>query len=83
MPVVENTSHIGILRSSSNQERQAVESNIKEAKRTVYSLVGTGLHGEKWTRSRNCNITSTNIRFPGLIVWPGDNNTNWKILKCT
>ena len=71
MPVVENTSHMGILRSSSNQERQAVESNIKKAKRAVYSLMDTGLHGEKWTRSRNCNLTSTNICFPRLILWPG------------
>ena len=46
MPVVENTTHMGILRSSSNQERQAVESNIQKAKQTVYSLISTGLHGE-------------------------------------
>ena len=45
MSVVENTTHMGILRSTSNQERQAVESNIQKAKRSVYSLMGTGLHG--------------------------------------
>ena len=46
MPVVESTTHMGISRSSSNQEMQAVESNIQKAKRTIYSLMGTGLHGE-------------------------------------
>ena len=46
MPVIENTIHIGILRSFSNQEMQAVESNIQKAKRTIYSLLGTGLHSE-------------------------------------
>ena len=46
MPVVESTTHMGISRSSSNQEMQVVESNIQKAKRTIYSLMGTGLHGE-------------------------------------
>ena len=46
MPVVESTTHMGISRSSSNQEMQAVESNIQKAKRTLYSLMETGLHAE-------------------------------------
>ena len=46
MPVVENTTHMGILHLSSNQERQAFESNIQKAKLTVHSLMGTGLHSE-------------------------------------
>ena len=44
MPVVESTSHMRILRSSSNQEMQAVESNVQKAKRTANSFMGTGLH---------------------------------------
>ena len=46
MPVVDNTTHMGILRSSSNQELNAVEQNIQKARRTTYSLMGAGLHGE-------------------------------------
>ena len=46
MPVVNNTTHMEILRSSSNQELNAVEQNIQIARRTTYSLMGAGLHGE-------------------------------------
>ena len=46
MPVVDNTTHMGILRSSSNQELNAVEQNFQKARRTTYSLMGAGLHGE-------------------------------------
>lgn len=46
MPVVTSTTHMGILRTSTNQEMQNVETNIQKAKRTIYSLMGSGLHGE-------------------------------------
>ena len=46
MPVVDNTTHMGILRSSSNQELNEVEQNLQKARRTTYSLTGAGLHGE-------------------------------------
>ncbi|MCG8048991.1 MAG: reverse transcriptase domain-containing protein [Candidatus Thiodiazotropha endolucinida] len=46
MPVVDSTTHMGILRSSTNQEMKSVESNIQKARRTMFSLMGTGLHGE-------------------------------------
>ena len=46
MTVVDNTTHMGILRSSSNQDLNAVEQNIQKARRTTYSLMGAGLHGE-------------------------------------
>ncbi|MCG7875776.1 MAG: reverse transcriptase domain-containing protein [Candidatus Thiodiazotropha endolucinida] len=46
MPVVNNTTHMGIHRSSTNQEMHNVEINIQKAKRTTYSLMGSGLHGE-------------------------------------
>ena len=35
MPIVENTTHMGILRTSTNQEMRNVETNIQKAKRTV------------------------------------------------
>ena len=46
MPVVTSTTHMGIVRSSTNQEMKNVETNIQKARRTIYSLMGTGLHGE-------------------------------------
>ena len=46
MPVAEQTTHMGIPRSSSDQEMHAVETNIQKAQRTMYSLMGASLHGE-------------------------------------
>ena len=39
MPLVESTSHMGILRTSSNQDIQEVISNIQKARRTIHSLM--------------------------------------------
>ena len=46
MPITESTTHMGILRTSTNQEMQNVETNIQKAKRAAYSIMGSGLHGE-------------------------------------
>ena len=46
MPIVEKTTHIGITRSSKNSTMTTVEENIKKARRTLYSLMSTGMHGE-------------------------------------
>ena len=46
MPVVDNTTHMGILKTSTNQELNAVEYNIQKAKRTAYSLMGAVLDGK-------------------------------------
>ena len=46
MPVVTRTTHIGIMRSSTNQEMKNVEANIQKTSLTIYSLMGTGLNGE-------------------------------------
>ena len=45
LPVVTETMHMGIMRSANTQE-SAVQENIKKARRTIYSLMGAGLHGE-------------------------------------
>ncbi len=45
MPVVEETTHMGILRSS-NSEEATVKDNMNKARRTIYSLMAAGLHGE-------------------------------------
>ena len=45
LPDVSQTMHMGIMRSANTQE-SALQENIKEARRTIYSLMGAGLHGE-------------------------------------
>ncbi|VDI53577.1 Hypothetical predicted protein [Mytilus galloprovincialis] len=46
MPVVDKASHIGITRSQNNSAQTTVEENLKKTRRAIYSLMGTGLHGE-------------------------------------
>ena len=46
MTGADNTIHMGILRTSTNKKKNAVEHNIQKAKRTAYSLMGTGLHAK-------------------------------------
>ena len=45
MPVVQEAMHMGILRSQDSQE-SAVTHNIEKARRTVYSLMSAGFHGD-------------------------------------
>ena len=45
MPVVNEAMHMGILRSS-NTEDTVVRQNIAKARRTLYNLIASGLHGE-------------------------------------
>lgn len=45
MPVGDEAAHIGIVRSTDSQE-STVNQSIEKARRTVYSLMGAGLHGE-------------------------------------
>ena len=45
MPKVDKTMHVGICRSSDTDE-SAVAEHIKKARRTMYSLMSSGLHGE-------------------------------------
>ncbi|MEW8548618.1 MAG: reverse transcriptase family protein, partial [Candidatus Thiodiazotropha sp.] len=45
MPTVDNTTHVGICRSSDSDESTVIE-NVKKARRTLYSLMPAGMHGE-------------------------------------
>jgi hypothetical protein len=45
MPVMENTSHIGIQKSGNNSAQLTVDENIKKSSRAMYSLMGAALHG--------------------------------------
>ena len=53
MPVVSETMHMGILRSSDTQET-AVQENIAKAQRTLSSLMASGLHGENGLDPETC-----------------------------
>ena len=52
MPIVSNASHIGIQKSDKNSAESTVNENIKKARRAMYSLMGTGLHGENGLDSK-------------------------------
>ena len=68
MPVVDNTTHIGILRSSSNQELNSVKQNIQKARHTTYSLMGTDLQGENELDSET-GISHLNIYIFPVLAW--------------
>ena len=63
MPVVNETMHMGILRSNYTQET-AVSQNITKAQHTLYSLMASGLHGE------NGLDPETSIHLPQICVLP-------------
>lgn len=46
MPIVTQASHIGIQKSENCSAMTTVTENIRKARRALYSLMGTGLHGE-------------------------------------
>ena len=46
MPVVDKTPHIGIQRAFKDSASATIEENLKKAKRSLYSLMASGLHGE-------------------------------------
>ena len=49
MPIVTHSTHIGVNKSDCDTAKLTVEANTKKARRVTYSLMGTGLHGKKWT----------------------------------
>lgn len=63
MPLVQQTMHVGILRSANSQE-SAVEENIKKARRAIYGLMAAGLHGE------NGLDPETSIQLINIYVLP-------------
>ena len=46
MPTVQKTTHVGVTRSDTNSAKAAIDENIQKARKTLYSLMATGLHGE-------------------------------------
>ena len=46
MPTVDKAVHVGVTRTTKPNAEAAIEENIQKARRTLYSLMATGLHGE-------------------------------------
>ncbi|MEW8547744.1 MAG: reverse transcriptase family protein, partial [Candidatus Thiodiazotropha sp.] len=64
MPIVDKTSHLGIIRSTSieNTERETVAQNISKARKASYGLMSAGFHGENGLDSITCvNLYKTFI----------------------
>ena len=73
MPKVDKTMHVGICRSA-NTDESAVAENVKKARRTMYSLMSAGLHGENGLDPETSlqlyqiYVTSTAVRDGGGIA---------------
>ena len=46
MPTVDKADHVGVTRTTKPNADAAIEENTQKARRTLYSLMATGLHGE-------------------------------------
>ena len=66
MPAVTGSIHVRVLRSAKS-EATAVAENIKNASRTVYSLMPSAGHDH----NRDNNIPNTDMRSPGTHLWNG------------
>ena len=81
MPVtVYKNPHIDIQRDSRNSGTSTVEENIKKARRTLYSQMQTGLHGENWARSDDINKSASNVCYVNNVLWIGDTITKRQII---
>jgi hypothetical protein len=52
--ISQSTTHLGILRSTKNDITSNVEDRISCARRTIYSLTGTALHGTNGLLPTTC-----------------------------
>ena len=46
MPIVDRATHVGLVCASKPTADAAIEENIQKGRRTLYSLMSSGLHGE-------------------------------------
>ena len=46
MPTVDKAVHVGVTRTSKPTAVAAIVENIQKGRKTMYSLMSTGLHGE-------------------------------------
>jgi hypothetical protein len=54
MPVVDKTTHVGLVRTPDNSPTAAITENLQKARRTLYSLMSAGLHGENGLDPETC-----------------------------
>ncbi|KAK3086834.1 hypothetical protein FSP39_024241 [Pinctada imbricata] len=54
MPVVDKTTHVGVVRTPDNSPTTAIQENLQKARRTLYSLMSAGLHGENGLDPETC-----------------------------
>ena len=59
----------------------AVQTNIQKAQRTMYSLMGAGLHGENKLDPETAFSLLQTYVFP--VLWNGNYNPNWQSFKST
>jgi hypothetical protein len=70
MPIVTQASHIGIQKSENCSAMTTVTENIRKARRALYSLIGTGLHGENGLVALIC-ISASIGRVPARMKTAG------------
>jgi endonuclease/exonuclease/phosphatase family metal-dependent hydrolase len=46
IPVMDVTTHLGVQRDNTNSSQSTIENNLGLSRRTLYALMGSGLHGE-------------------------------------
>ncbi|VDI73129.1 Hypothetical predicted protein [Mytilus galloprovincialis] len=81
MPTVDKTTHVGIQRSNCNTQLVTAEENIKKARRALYSLMASGLHGENGLDPSTSISTFRTYVMPILLYGLDVVMTNSKSLK--
>ena len=70
MPIVQEATHMGIKWSAVSNE-STVEEYIKKARKTMYSLMGPGLHGYNGLDPKNISTALPDIRVTNSSIWTG------------
>lgn len=52
IPLTSNTTHLGLLRAETNENVINIEERLKLARRTLYALIATGVHGSNGLNPR-------------------------------
>ena len=67
MSTMDKTMHVGICRSA-DTDKTAVADNVKKARRTLYSLMSAGLHGENG-RDPKTSLSLYQIYAPPILLY--------------
>ena len=71
LSVVDKTIHTGIVRAKSHEEsiKEPVSENIKKARRTLYSLMSSGVHAENGLGLKPKYILYADMCATGSYIW--------------